>query len=139
MNTKTISIAVVALIIGGAIGYFAHPASAQTGGFARGGTGTFTGARGAAGAAAGGFLMGTVAAEDSTSITLNTRDGSSHVVLLTPSTTVSKYVAGAITDVSVGSTVMVSGTTNSDGSVSASMIQLRPAMTTPTSQTTPAQ
>jgi hypothetical protein len=139
MNTKTISIAVVALIIGGAIGYFAHPASAQTGAFARGGAGTFTGARGAAGAATGGFLMGTVAAEDSTSITLNTRDGSSHVVLLTPSTTVSKYVAGAITDVSVGSTVMVSGTSNSDGSVSASMIQLRPAMTTPTSQTTPAQ
>jgi hypothetical protein len=142
MNTKTISIAVVALIIGGAIGYFAHPASAQTGAFARGAAGTFTrgtGAAGTTGAAGGGFLTGTVAATGSDSITLNTRDGSSHVVLVTPSTTVSKTVASTLTDVSVGANVMVIGTTNSDGSVSATMIELRPATAASTSQTTPAQ
>ena len=131
MNKTTVGIALVALIVGGAIGYFAHPASAQTGAFARGGTGTFTGARGAAGATAGGFLTGTVAAEDSSSITLNTRDGNSHVVLISPSTSVAKTVAGSLADVSVGANVMVIGTTNSDGSVSATMIQLRPATSTP--------
>ncbi len=136
MNTKTIGIALIGLVIGFGAGYFLHiTPTAQTA--TR--TSSFTGARGAAGATAGGFLMGTVAAEDSNSITLDTRDGSSHVVLINPSTSVSKYVAGALTDVSVGSTVMVSGTTNSDGSVSATMIQLRPASATPTSQTTPAQ
>lgn len=137
MNTKTIGIAVVALLIGGAVGYFAHPASAATTSVAR--TGGFTGARGA-GAAGAGFLTGTVAAQDSTSITLNTRDGSSHVVLITPSTSVSKTVTGSMSDVSVGSNVMIIGTTNSDGSTSATMIQLRPAMQTSTPPTqTPAQ
>lgn len=128
MNNKIISIGVIALIIGAGLGYegaiaFAHPAAAsqtvRSGGFA-GGT--------RAGGASGGFLTGTVAAKDSGSITLNTRDGSSHVVLVTPNTTVSKSVNGALTDVATGSTIIVSGTTNSDGSVSASLIQLRPTL-----------
>ncbi len=132
MNNKTIGIAVVALVIGFGAGYLIHPVSAtQTAG------GTSTRAGGSyggimrGGAAGGGFLSGTVATKDSGSITLNTRDGSSHVVLITPATSVSKSVTGALTDVSVGSTVIVSGTTNSDGSVSASLIQLRPATQTP--------
>jgi hypothetical protein len=83
------------------------------------------------GAGGGGLLSGTVAAKDSGSITVNTRDGSSHVVLITPATTVSKSVTGALIDVSTGSTIIVSGTTNSDGSVSASLIQLRPATISP--------
>lgn len=129
MNKTTIITAIVGLVVGLGIGYFGanalHPATtAQT---ARG---NFTGMGGAARAPGGsgnGLLSGTVAAEDSGSITVNTRDGSSHVVLITPATTVSKSVSGSESDVSVGSTVIVSGTTNSDGSVSASSIQLRPA------------
>ncbi len=94
--------------------------------------GNFSGAGGAVfmrggGAGNGGFLSGTVAAKDSESITLDTRDGSSHVVLVTPMTSVLKSVSGSMSDVSVGSTVIVSGTTNSDGSISANLIQLRPA------------
>lgn len=73
-----------------------------------------------------GLLSGTVAKQDAGSITLNTRDGSSRVVLITPATTVQKSVNGGLSDVTVGSTVFVSGSTNSDGSVSASSIQLRP-------------
>ncbi len=128
MNIKTIGSAAVALAIGFCAGYLMHSASAvQTvgGTFARGG-GPYGGMmRG--GIAGGGFLSGTVAAKDSGSITLNTRDGSSHVILITPATSVSKSVTGALADVSVGSTVIVSGSINSDGSVSASTIQLRPA------------
>jgi len=129
MNKITIITAVIALAIGFAAGYFIHTSSAKTlagGTFARTGGSTFSGTRGGAANGAG-FLTGTVAAKDSGSITLNTRDGSSHVVLITPATTVSKSVTGSQSDVAVGSTIIVSGTTNSDGSVVASLIQLRPA------------
>jgi hypothetical protein len=133
MNKITISTAVIALIIGFGAGYFLHPSAASTatmrGSFAGAAGGMYSGARG--GGAGGGFLTGTVAAASSGSITLNTKDGSSHVVLVTPATTVSKSVSGTVADVAVGSTIIVSGTTNSDGSVSASLIQLRPAPTTP--------
>jgi hypothetical protein len=133
-NTKVIGIVVLALIIGLVGGYLLHPAPAARTRTA----GAYTGTRAAG--AGGGFLMGTVAEESSSSITLNTQDGSSHVVLITPSTTVSKYVAGSLSDVAVGSTIVVSGTTNSDGSVSASVIQIRPAVTQTTApQTTPGE
>ena len=128
-NKKTIGFIVIALIIGIGIGYagssaFRPSATAQN---ARGSfSGMNGGARGGIGGG-GGLLSGTVAKEDSGSITLNTRDGSSRVVLITPATTVQKSVNGSLTDVAVGSTIFVTGATNSDGSVSATSIQLRPA------------
>ncbi|MFM2330998.1 MAG: hypothetical protein RLZZ26_505 [Candidatus Parcubacteria bacterium] len=130
MNNRLIGSIVIALVVGFGAGYYLHPSNApQTAANTpTRGSGAYGGGRGAGGANGGGFLSGTVAAEDATSITLNTRDGSSHVVLVTPSTSVSKSVAGALTDVSIGSNIMVSGTSNSDGSVSAANIQLRPAM-----------
>ncbi|MDE1919143.1 MAG: hypothetical protein KGH56_00390 [Patescibacteria group bacterium] len=123
MNKNPILIGIVSLLIGIGIGYGGanalHPATP-----APNARGTFAGGmRGGA----GGFLSGTVAAKDSESITLDTRDGSSHVVLLTPATSVLKSVSGTENDISIGSTVIVSGTTNGDGSVSANLIQLRPA------------
>ncbi len=118
---------VVALIIGVSLGYFGgnalHPAAATPT------RGNFSGMMGGAGRAGGnGLLSGTVAAKDSDSITIDTKDGSSHIVLLTPNTTFQKSVSGTESDVATGSTIIVSGTTNSDGSVSATSIQLRPAM-----------
>jgi hypothetical protein len=130
-----ISTAVIALIIGAGIGYagagmFASPVASKStrSGFAGNATGMMRG-----GTNGGGFLSGTVAAKDSGSITLNTKDGSSHVVLINPATTVSKSATGTENDVVVGGTIIVSGTTNSDGSVSASLIQIRPS-TPPTAQ-----
>ncbi len=123
---KLVTIGVIALIIGAGIGYAGagmlnRPAAPQftRGNFAAGGM-----MRG--GGANGGFLSGTVVSKNATTMTLNTRDGSSHVVFITPDTTVSKSVDGTMSDVPVGGTVIVSGTTNSDGSVSANLIQLRP-------------
>lgn len=132
MNKKIISTAVIALIIGFGGGYLLHtPPVPTTGGVATR-TGGFGG--GMRSGAGGGFLSGTVAAEDAGSVTLSTRDGSSHVVLITPATSVSKSVSGTMSDVSVGATIIVSGTTNSDGSLSANLIQLRPTLS-PTSVT----
>ena len=124
-NKTVIGTGAIALIIGIGIGYagagmLAHPAAPQ---FTRG---NFNGGMMRAGGNGGGSLSGTIVKEDQNTMTLNTRDGSSHVVFITPDTNVSKSVGGTIADVSVGSTVIISGTTNSDGSVSASLIQLRP-------------
>jgi hypothetical protein len=134
MKNKTIVTGIIALIVGIGIGYGGamalSPASSATSTHgtyaARMGGGMHT--------AGGGFLSGTVATVSSESITLNTQDGSSHVVLVTPSTNISKSVSGSLSDVSAGTNVIVSGTTNSDGSLSATLIQLRPAGTP---QTTP--
>ena len=130
MNNKTWGVAVVALIIGAGIGYMGantlRPAiSAQNmrGNFQGAAAGAFGGTRGGG---TGGMLSGTVASKDASSITINTRDGSSHVVLISPSTTVSKSVNGSESDIAVGSEIIVSGTSNSGGSVSATLIQLRP-------------
>ena len=136
MHNKTVGMGVGGLIVGLLLGYggagLLHPATATTTAQNTRGSGNFGSGmmRGGAGGA-GGFLTGTVAAEDSGSITLNTRDGSSHVVLVTPNTTVSKSVNGALSDISTGSTIIVSGSTNSDGSTSATLIQLRPTTPTP--------
>ena len=127
MNKTIIITAIVALGIGLGGGYAAAKVSAPatTSGsntsFARGS------ARGLRGGnqSANGFIAGTVAKENSESLTIDTRDGNSHLVLLTPATSVFKSVAGSLTDVTIGSTVTVSGSTNSDGSISADSIQLR--------------
>lgn len=146
MNKQAGLAVIVALVVGIGIGYvIPHAASAARGSFAagggqfRGGAGSFGGRTGGAGPNAGGFLSGTIAKEDSESITLNMRDGSSRVVLITPATTVSKSINGSMNDLTVGSDVIVNGSVNSDGSVSASLIQLRPAnLLPPTGTGTPA-
>jgi len=133
MQKNTIITGVVALIIGVGLGYFGSTAFAAKaparGTFARGTlTASSTAFARGGNQASGGLLTGTVAAKDAGSITLDTRDGSSHVVLLTPNTMVQKTVAGSLSDVAMGATVLVTGSTNSDGSVSATSIELPPAL-----------
>ena len=134
MNTKTVGVAVVALVVGFGAGYITHTTPPATN--PQGSRGSFGGAGNMRGGSNGsGLLSGTVATKDAGSITVNTRDGSSHVVLITPATIVSKSVTGATSDVLIGTTVIVSGTANTDGSVAATLIQLRP--TPPTVTPTP--
>lgn len=132
MNKTVVSVGIAALLIGLGGGYAGATAFAKTA--SRGGTqmsrgdirGNFQVAGMRGNQAMGGFLSGTVKKLDDGSLTLDTRDGSSHVVLINPGTSVSKSVTGTLSDLTVGSTVIVNGKTNPDGSVSASLIQLRP-------------
>jgi hypothetical protein len=78
-----------------------------------------------------GVVSGNIINQDSTSITVQARDGSTRIILVSPSTSVTKSVSGSISDLSIGKTVNAIGTVNSDGSVTAQSIQLRPATTTP--------
>ena len=81
---------------------------------------------GPVGMAGGDVTSGDVAAKDATSITLKTRDGSSKIVFVSGSTAVAKSAPGSLGDLSVGQSVMVTGKTNPDGSITAQNVQVRP-------------
>lgn len=143
-------IVLVAVFYGGvSYGKSQTPASA-TGATAysgmRGGRGT-GGFGGFGGSAGGGFTSGQIISKDATSITVQlaapaggatgaTSPVGSKIVLLGNSTKITKSVAGTMSDLSVGTQVSVTGTTDTNsGSISAQTIQIRPSM--PTTTTTP--
>ncbi|HEY1041195.1 MAG TPA: DUF5666 domain-containing protein [Candidatus Paceibacterota bacterium] len=77
--------------------------------------------------AGGNAAMGKILSVDATSITVQMGETGSKIIMISPSTTVSKSAAGTITDLKVGEEVMVMGTPNADGSISATNVSIRPA------------
>lgn len=80
---------------------------------------------GVSGAAGGGFAVGQVLSLGSDSLVLQLANGNSENVFFSSSTQVIVPQPAPISSVQTGTMVMVTGTTNSDGSVTASTIELR--------------
>jgi len=134
---KNIIVAVVAtLVIAGGGGFFSGMKYGQTLSSGRGPNGQFSGMRNGAqtSAAAGnrlrqgtGFVNGEILSMDDKSITVKNRDGGSQIVFFAPSTSIGKTTEGAISDLTVGANVMINGKSNTDGTITATNIQIRPA------------
>jgi hypothetical protein len=78
---------------------------------------------------AGGFTNGEILSVDEQGLTLKLMDGGSKIVFLSASTTISAMTSGTRDDLKTGTNVMITGTPNQDGSLTASMVQIRPAGT----------
>jgi hypothetical protein len=122
-----LAIAIVAL--GG--GYFWGKASvaATRAGFAGAGAYGSSTRRFAGGASGGGFTTGQIISFGNDSMTVQLANGNSEVVLYSSSTPVSEPTIVSPSVLKVGTNVMVGGTSNSDGSLTATTIQVR-AMST---------
>ena len=105
------------------------------------GGGNFAGGSGGRGGRAGGAgaVFGTIMSKDANGITVqlggpgatstNGTATGSKIVLVNDSTQITKMAAGSLSDLTVGEAVTASGSTNADGSVTATVIQIRPSMT----------
>lgn len=134
-NIKPI-VPVILILVGLGVGFFGgyeyrnYRLTQTRGGFAVGG-GNFqrfignragTGQNGAMRAAA----LGSILSIDTNSITVKMADGSTRIVILSGSTTYSNTVSASQSDLKTGDNVAITGTPNSDGSVTATSVQLNP-------------
>lgn len=129
MNPKVLGgVFVVILIVGGAFYSGTVYAKSKTPTRSFTGQGQYAGMGGArTRGGMGGLTVGQILSKDATSITIQMPDNSTKIVLVSTSTQVLKAATGALSDLSVGTNVAVSGTANSDGSLTAQSVQIRPA------------
>jgi hypothetical protein len=141
---KTVVYVIIAIIVAGGLGFLfgnMHGAAAST--TARttaysgaAGRGSFAGRTGAAGATGGGLISGQILSNDGSTITIaltgngitatsSGTNAGSRIVVVSDTTQILKTTSGSSSDLTVGTPVSVSGTTNSDGSITATMIQVR--------------
>ena len=93
---------------------------------ATGATGPTGGAAGAAPAPASNGTTGQIKLVDGSNIYITTSDGSTVKVTTTPTSKVTKWVAGAVGDLKAGDTITVPGAAGSDGTIAASSISQAP-------------
>jgi len=74
----------------------------------------------------GGVVSGEILSIDNKSLTIKSQDAGSRLVFLSASTTISKMTSGSTGDLIIGSNVSINGLSNTDNSINAQMIQVRP-------------
>jgi len=79
----------------------------------------------------GGFTAGEIISKDATSVTIKMQDGSTKIALIASSTQVLKSSSGTLNDLVIGTNITITGTSNSDGSVTAQSVQIRPVGSAP--------
>lgn len=77
------------------------------------------------------FTSGEILSKDDKSITIKLPDGGSKIVFISDSTQVTKSATGALSDLTVGVQISANGTANTDGSVNAATVQIRPNLPAP--------
>ena len=137
VNKNTLSVTILVLLAASAGMFFAGMSyqkskAADNSGSQQQQFGTRTGPRGqgngnGGAGGGGGFASGEVLAKDDQSITIKLSDGGSRIVYFSGSTTVGKMDTGSASDLKTGDQVIANGTPNSDGSIAAQNIQIRPA------------
>ena len=78
--------------------------------------------------------IGEIISADDTGITIKLADGSTKNIIVPDSATINKTDTGAKTDLTMGTSVIVFGSANSDGSITAQSIQLNPNFRAPSRQ-----
>lgn len=133
MKRWLVPVLIVAVIAAGVGGFFGGKATASKATTSQSGppgnvpvpgnrgTGTFPGGRNANG---GGFTRGSIVSKDDASMTVKLTDGSTKIVFYSASTAVSETKDISVSAVAVGTDITVVGKTNSDGSITATRIQL---------------
>lgn len=150
MNKNIINIIITVIVAGGASFYagmhYAQSKAVTPANFAnmtpeerQALRGQFGNGGGRGGRTGNGGASGEIISKDATSITIKLRDGSgSKIVFLSGATPIMKTASGTASDLQVGTQVNAMGTANSDGSITAQTVQIRPAMPadakTPTAQ-----
>ncbi|MDD2753722.1 MAG: DUF5666 domain-containing protein [Candidatus Portnoybacteria bacterium] len=132
MKNKTIIAGILCALIFGAGGFFGGMKYQQgkTASLAQ----NFSGGqrqRGAGNFSAGvnrndGVAAGEIIAKDDKSVTIKLRDGGSRIVFYSASTQLQKTASASQDELAVGKQVVANGTANSDGSITASQVQIRP-------------
>ena len=139
MNKKNkiiLGIVILLIVVGGSFysgmiyGKSQAPKASSLAASFRSFSGTRTGASGTS------LVSGSIISNNGSSITLqlpstagSTSTGSK-IIFYSDATQISKTAIGTSADLTAGTTVSVTGTTNSDGSVTASSIQIRPVRPT---------
>ena len=103
--------------------------SSRMGSFSQNGMGQNIGRTNIRGGINGGMVSGEILSMDTKSVTIKLNDGGSKIVFFSPSTKIEKTIDGVAGDLIVGKQVSVVGPANSDGSVNALSIQMRPTLT----------